>query len=186
MNLTHREKIMSDIDLKFAQRPEPEEYNAFYQTYMDCVEDRNIFEQLENQVSDLREILDTVSPDVANEIHEPYTWTIKQVIGHMIDAEKIFGSRLHRFGCGDLQPVPGMDHLPYVSNMEYDQIPLASLTDELESTRRSNLAFVKRLPPSAWDNSAAADGNLISVRALVYILVGHINHHLKIVRKRIA
>lgn len=173
-------------DLDFIQRPGPGEYNAFYQTYMDCVDDGNVVDQLENQITDLRDVLGSVSSDVANEIHAPYTWTIKQVIGHLIDAEKIFGSRLHRFGCGDLQSVPGMDHIPYVSKMNYDQIPLASLVDELVSTRRSNLAFVKRLPPTAWDNSGAADDNMISVRALIYILVGHINHHLKIIRKRVV
>lgn len=174
---------MSESSLR---RPFSDEYNEYYQGYLDCVPEGDLFETLENQIGYFQDVFGKISDEEASKLHDPYTWTIKQVAGHLIDAEKLFGWRAHRFGCGDETPLPGMEQNPYVDAIDYTQISLAELADELEHTRRSNFSFLKRLSSESWDRTGTADGNSITVRALAYMLVGHINYHMRIVEKRVA
>ena len=92
----------------------------------------------------------------------------------------------HRFACHDLRPILGMEQNAYVDNLDYDLPQLTDLTIELKCTRRSNTLFFKRLTAAAWDRRGTADGNVISVRAIAYILVGHVTHHLEIIKQRVA
>ena len=168
------------------RRPETGEYHEYFGAYLACVPEGGLFELLESQISGVRSDLHAISDEGASRLHEPYTWTIKQVMGHLIDAEKLFGWRAHRFGCGDETPLPGMDQNPYVDAIDYTKTVLPQLIDELDFTRRSNLSFLRRLPEMAWDRKGTASGNPVTVRALAWILVGHINHHMAIVRKRVS
>lgn len=172
--------------MSLATRPSENDYAKYYFTYIGKVPDGDIIEQLENQITEFRSTLDTIEESNASVLHEPYTWTIKQVVGHLIDCERTFGYRALRFGCGDLRPILGMEQNEWVNNTDYDSPTLAELVFELELSRRSNLCFFRRLKPEAWDWKASADGNDMSVRALAFCLVGHITHHLDIVRQRIA
>ena len=167
-------------------RPAESEYHEYYGPYVDCVPDGDLLELLENQIADLKGLLKPVSEEEAAKLHEPYTWTIKQVAGHLIDSEKLFGWRAHRFGVGDETPVPGMEQNPYVEGMDYTTVSLTDLVDEWELARRSNLCFFRRLSGQAWGNVGTASDNPITVRALAYLLVGHIVHHAKILENRIA
>ena len=184
----HVREINGKVDLMMdpPRRPLPDEYNEFYAGYVSCVPDRNLFSQLEQQIEVFRSTLSGEPEERFSVIHEPFTWTIKQVVGHLIDAEKLFGWRAHRFGCGDKTPLPGMDQNPYVDAINYEKVSIASLIDELDHTRQSNIAFLKRLEAASWDCVGTADGNPITVRALAYILVGHVNHHFAIIRKRLG
>lgn len=168
------------------RRPTPDEYNEYYSGYVNCVPEGELFEMLESQIEYFQSALGEISDEEASKVHEPYSWTIKQVVGHLIDAEKLFGWRAHRFGCGDETPLPGMDQNPYIDAIDYSKTAVSQLADELEHTRRSNLGLLRRLSIDAWDRVGTADGNPITVRALAYILVGHINHHMRIVEKRVA
>jgi len=153
---------------------------------VDCVPNGDLLELLENQIGELKGLLKRISEEEAAKLHEPYTWTIKQVAGHLIDSEKLFGWRAHRFGVGDETPVPGMEQNPYVDGMDYTKISLTQLADEWEFARRSNLSFFRRLSNKAWDNVGIASDNPITVRALAYLLVGHIIHHIQVMEKRVA
>jgi uncharacterized damage-inducible protein DinB len=119
-------------------------------------------------------------------LHAPYTWTIKQVVGHLIDVERIFAERLHHISSNDLQPINGMNQDEYVANADYQSPTLASLVDELLFCRQANLLLVRRIKPSAWDNRGMASGHPVTARALVWMLVGHIMHHMKIVERRLT
>ncbi len=167
-------------------RPAAEEYNAYYDGYIQHVPEGDLFELMAAQVDELNEVFDGVSNDVAETLHAPYTWTLKQLLGHLIDAEKIFGCRAHRFGCGDLQALPGMEQNQYVDGLDFSGCQLGDLVAELQHLRRGNLAFFKRLSNEAFDHVGTADGNPISVRALAYIMHGHVAYHLVIARKRLA
>lgn len=167
------------------RRPQPGEYHEYYSGYIECVPAGDLFEMLECQITDFQNTLQKISDEDASILHGSYTWTIKQVVGHLIDVEKLFGWRAHRFGCGDESPLPGMEQNPYIDALDYTQTTTKQLADELEFTRRSNLSFLRRLPTEAWDRSGIASGNSMSVRALAYILVGHINHHMQIVEQRV-
>lgn len=178
------EGIMNQANL--IARPAKNEYAKYYGTYIDRVPDGNIIEQLDSQIAKFRNVLDRIDEDEASVLHEPYTWTIKQVVGHLIDVERVFGYRALRFASGDDRPILGMEQNPWVDNTDYETPTLAVLTDELEYSRRANLSFFKRLKQDGWDRKGAADGNEMTVRAVAYCLVGHIIHHLEIVKSRLA
>lgn len=174
------------MNLTTTTRPEAEEYAPYYGLYINRVPPGDIIDQLENQISEFSDVLNSVSEEQACVLHDPYTWTIKQVVGHMIDCEKVFGYRAHRFACNDLRPILGMEQNDFVDNLDYDLPLLSDMAIELKCSRRSNLLFFKRIPENAWSRTGVADGNTISVRAIAYILVGHIIHHLEIIKQRVA
>ena len=167
-------------------RPDKSEYAEYYGNYINLVSDAEILNQLASQIGEFRNVLDSISEDQASVLHEPYTWTIKQVVGHLIDVEKVFGYRALRFGSGDVRPILGMEQDSWVDYTDYETPTLEALVEELEYSRKANLCFFKRLKPEAWNSQGTADGNEITVRALAYILVGHIIHHLDIVKQRVA
>ncbi len=166
--------------------PDGSEYASFYGHYVELATGASIMDQLESQIADFRSVLDNIDESEASILHAPYTWTIKQVVGHLIDAERVFAYRALRFASGDLQPVVGMDQNPWVENSDYETPTLAALAAELEHCRRANVLMFQRFRPDAWDFRGIADGNEMSVRALAYCLVGHIRHHLEIIKSRVA
>jgi hypothetical protein len=127
-----------------------------------------------------------VSEEDSCQIHRPYTWSIKQVLGHINDCERIFGGRALRFARGDASPVPGFDENAYADQARSDQRAWSSLVDEFEAVRRSHLALLESLDEEAWRRKGIANGKEISVRALAYVIVGHQRHHLNIVRSRLG
>ncbi len=168
------------------RRPHPDEYFEYYHNYISQVPAGDLLVLLERQIHDLRSVFDSVSEQQALMVHPPYTWSLKQVVGHLIDGERIFAFRLHHFASGDVQPLPGMDQDPYVANQDYVGPSLKALVDELIFCRQANVLLMRRLKPESWDRRGIASDHPITVRALAYILVGHINHHMKIVRKRLG
>ncbi len=168
------------------QRPVAEEYAPYYGQYIRLVPDGGILDLLENQIATLVDAFRVVPEDQEVVLHPPHTWTIRQVAGHMIDVEKVFGYRAHRFACNDLRPIPGMEQNDWVKNLNYKVTSLKELAVELQCARRANLLFLKRIPKESWDRTGAADGNTLSVRAVAYILVGHVTHHLSIIERRLA
>ncbi|MBC7966717.1 MAG: DinB family protein [Fuerstia sp.] len=168
------------------RRPSPDEYFEFYRKYVDQVPDGDLLTQMDAHVPELRSFFSNVAESDAVICHAPYTWTIKQVVGHMIDSERVFAERLHRFASGDLQPVPGIDQDIYVAGNDYETPALQSLVEELLLCRQANVLLVRRIKPQAWDNRGIASDHPVTVRAQAWILVGHINHHMRIVRQRLG
>jgi uncharacterized damage-inducible protein DinB len=167
------------------RRPGEEEYFEYYGAYIALVPDADCLKLLESQIAELREFFADLSDSDAETVHAPYTWTIKQVVGHLIDTERVFADRLHRISSGESQPQPAFDQNPYVDNQDYHSPSLKSLVDELIYCRQANLLMVRRVRPEAWNRRGVASGHSISVRALAWILIGHIIHHLAILRKRL-
>ncbi|MFT7631177.1 MAG: hypothetical protein ACI87E_002213 [Mariniblastus sp.] len=167
-------------------RPSPQEYLDYFEAYISLVGEGNIIEILESQVSTIRAELDELDAESASVLHPPYTWTIKQVIGHCVDTERIFGYRACRFAAADGTALPGFDQDAFVNNTDYTRVDLPDLIDELEYLRRGNVAMFKRQTPESWLRQGAGDGKSMSVRAAAYIMAGHITHHLKIIQERLA
>lgn len=119
-------------------------------------------------------------------LHPPYTWTFRQVLGHLIDGERIFAYRAVRFARGDTTPLPGFDENPYVTAGEFDRIPLAELAAEFEAVRRTTLMLFEHLTASAWDRRGVAGDVVMSVRGVAYCIAGHERHHVGILRKRLG
>jgi hypothetical protein len=167
-------------------RPGPTEYAPFYAGYIAHVPEEDVLAALETQLADMLALLRAVPEAQGNVRHAPYTWSVKEVVGHLIDGERIFGYRALRFSRGDTTPLPGFDENEYARAAEFDRLPLRDLIDELEAVRRSNVWLFRNLPAEAWQRSGQANGTPVSVRALAYILVGHGRHHTAILRKRLG
>lgn len=168
------------------QPPASDEYAPFYENYIRIVAPGSFLEQLASQVDRLKVLLQGLPPEEANVCHPPYTWTIKQVIGHLIDTERIFADRLHRFAAGEQQPQPGFDQNQYVDQMDYRTPSLDDLLDELGACRAANRLLVRRIPKAAWDRRGVASGHEVSVRGLLWMLVGHVAYHARIIEQRVA
>lgn len=167
-------------------RPEPTEYAGYFSKYVDLVPEADILPVLATQLDEALAFLRAVPESQSNVLHPPYTWTVKDVVGHLTDGERVFGYRALRFARGDATPLPGFDENEYARSAEYARLTLADIVSEYEAVRRSNLLMFRNLPAAAWGRAGKASDNLLSVRALAYILVGHTRHHGAILRKRLS
>ena len=167
-------------------RPETSEYATYYGTYLAHVPEDDVLAAMRLELDRTIALLSGVADRDASVCHPPYTWTIKQVVGHLIDTERVFGYRALRFARADATPLPGFDENHYARFAESDQRLHGELAREFEAVRRSNLFLFQHLPATAWSRHGIANGNEITVRALAYIIVGHERHHTSILRQRLA
>jgi hypothetical protein len=169
-----------------AARPAAAEYAPYYERYVSLATEGDAVTALQAQLDEMLALLRGLPEATANTRHAPYTWSVKQVVGHLTDADREFGHRAFRFSRNDPTPLPGFDEKPYVETADFDRTPFADLLAEFEHVRRANLALFRRLPAAAWSRSGVASGNPVTVRALAYIILGHTRHHLNILRKRLS
>lgn len=167
-------------------RPGPDEHGAFYNDYIGLVVGSDVFDALRSGMAEMLGLLGGMSDDQAMVHHPPYTWSIKEVVGHVIDCERILGYRTLRIARGDATPLPGFEESDYVRTSGSDARALADLAEEYEAVRRSTLALVTSLPQEAWDRLGTVNNSRVSVRALAFIMAGHERHHALILRKRLA
>jgi DinB superfamily len=166
--------------------PDATEYAPYYAKYVSLVPDAEIVSALATQLEEMRRFLGAIPEAQGNLRHPPYTWSIKEVVGHLTDSERVFGYRALRFARGDATPLPGFDENVYARAAEFDRLPLGDLVAEFEALRRSHVLLFRGLTAAAWSRTGTANGAAITVRALAYILVGHGRHHTAILRKRLA
>ena len=138
------------------------------------------------QIDELRNLLGGIDDATANTLHAPYTWSLKQVVGHLIDNEAIFGYRARCFSTGDQTDLPGYEQDDYVANVNYSHVPMGDLLDEFASYRKAFVLMINRMTDEMILHSGVADGKRISVRAIAYLQVGHVNHHFEIMKQRLA
>ncbi len=165
-------------------RPIADEAAQFYHGYIAEVAGENIGEQLLAQLAELERLYSSLDDRAALARYAPGKWSIKEILGHLSDAERIFAYRLLRICRGDATPLPGFDEKPYVAAGRFDDRPLATLLAEFRAVRLSSAALLEGIPQSAWSQRGQASGHPISARALAYIIVGHPAHHLAVLRDR--
>jgi hypothetical protein len=173
--------MMSVITLA---RPEAHEYFEYYGRYIGRVPAGDIRELLASQNAVTRRTLDGVSEEVAMKRYAPGKWSVKEVVGHLTDAERVFSYRALRFARADETPLPGFDENAYVPAANFDARSLASLVDEFADVRRATVALFRGLDDQALLRVGEASGHAVSVRALAYIIAGHELHHLEVLRDR--
>jgi DinB superfamily len=166
------------------QRPEKNEYNPFYETYVSLVPETEILPSLESQIEQTRALLNSISEEKSLFRYGTDKWSIRQVIGHMIDGERVFAFRAFTFSRADNAQLAGFDENHYVSQADFDQISLADLCAEFVALRTANVLMFKHLNSQAWTAAGVASDNRITVRALAYIMVGHVRHHSRILQER--
>jgi uncharacterized damage-inducible protein DinB len=165
-------------------RPDVSEYAPHYETYVSKVPDGNLVAIMEAQRQETQELLAAIPEGRALHRYAPGKWSIKEVIGHVTDAERVFCYRALRFARGDQTPLPGFDEKAYAPAGKFDMRPLPDLAAELDAVRHATIALFTGLDSEALARRGTANAKQISVRALAYIIAGHERHHLGILRER--
>lgn len=160
-------------------RPQTDEYYEYYGGYVRHVpEGADVLALLQTQAAALKSLLSTVTDEQANVRPAPGEWSIKEVLGHICDTERILSYRALRIARGDITPLAGFEQDDYVNGTDFSVRPLADLLEEFEAARRANYLCFRAFTPAEIDRRGTASNYPFSVRALLYILVGHVNHHI--------
>jgi hypothetical protein len=165
-------------------RPEATEYAPYYGKYVALVAGDDALAALNAQVSDTLALLRGVPESEGGFRYAEGKWSIKELVGHMIDTERIFAYRALRIARGDQTPLPGFEQDDYIRNAAFDACTLAALAAEFESVRRATLFLFAHLDGVAWMRVGVASDSEVSVRALAYIIAGHELHHAGILREK--
>ena len=165
--------------------PTSDQYHQYYQHYISKAGE-NVLQELADQPDELKKLLGNLKKEQTNCLHEPYTWTLKQLVGHLIDCERAFSSRVFRIAAGDATPIPGIDQNMYVDNLDYESVSMKSLLKEFRQLRKSNVLMVQRLGLKSLDNLGTASDYPVSAKANLFIMVGHVAYHLEIIRSRLG
>jgi uncharacterized damage-inducible protein DinB len=166
-------------------RPEKNEYAEFYANYISLVKETDVISALQNQSSELRKLLSEISAiDRENFRYAEGKWSVKELLGHIIDGERVFSYRALRISRGDKTPLASFEENSYVAGSNFSNSNLADLIEEFTLLRASNVLLFKNLTDEAWLRTGTASDATISVRALAFIMVGHVSHHANILRAR--
>lgn len=166
------------------QRPETHEYFEDYDTYISLVDGDSALEVLDAQSAELRHIFSAVPENKGTFAYAPGKWTVKELLSHIIDGERIFAYRILRVSRGDETPIEGFEQDGYIENSNANNRTFADLLDEFELQRRSNMLMLRNISDEASRLMGIANEKPISVRALTYIAAGHMTHHIGILKER--
>ncbi len=165
-------------------RPESSEYAPFYAGYVARVPEPDVLGALEKQQDEIAALARSVTAGRESFRYAEGKWSIREVLGHLVDGERVFGYRAFCFSRGEQAALPSFDENQYVAVAGADSVPLAELAAEFAAVRASNLAFLRRLSAEEAARVGTASGKPISVRALAYIMAGHPRHHVAVLRER--
>jgi DinB family protein len=165
-------------------RPEPTEYIPYYEKYISLVPEEDILRTLAEQLTEVRAFVQAIPEERGGYRYAPGKWSVREVLDHLTDVERIYGYRAFCFARGEKKPLPGVEVDDYAAESGADGLSLRQVLEEFESVRRSTLAMLRRFSEEAWLRTGTASDDPVSVRALAYILAGHVRHHLGILRER--
>lgn len=165
-------------------RPAPSEYNAYFQPYVSEVPDGDLLTTLEAQRDSTSAVLARIPDARAGFRYADGKWSIREVVGHIADSERVFAYRALRFARADATALPGFDENAWMPLAGFDARPLSEVAAELRAVRESTLALFRGFDAAAWVRSGTAGGNTVSVRALAWITAGHERHHLRVLAER--
>ena len=165
--------------------PKKQEYPPFYQPYIDVLDkESGLTDLLETSLEQFEQVLYNIEEAKHEYFYAEGKWTIKELVQHMIDAERVFVYRALRLSRQDKTPLPGFDENVYVSNYKCNSREYTDLLDEFCLLRRSNILMIKDFNEEELDREGIVSGLPITVRAIAYICSGHVLHHLKIIKER--
>jgi uncharacterized damage-inducible protein DinB len=170
--------------MRAMQRPDSSEYASFYAGYVARVPEDDILSAFEQQSSETQRLISSIDDDRARYRYAEGKWSIKEVLGHVTDGERIFAYRALCIARGDTSSLPGFDENAYMTQAAFDSWRIGELAESYALTRRSNIVMLRNLPEEAWTRRGMANDAEITVRALAYIMVGHERHHMHVLRER--
>ena len=165
--------------------PDPGEYSDFFAGYVAKARPcSDPVQKLEEQLADFWALLGPLDEKMQLHRYAPGKWSVKEMVGHIIDTERIFAYRALRIGRADQTPLPGFDENPYVEASEAEVCNWRALLEEFTHVRTSSGLMLARMPEAAWKRTGTASGAAISMRAMVHVMIGHVAHHMDILRER--
>lgn len=167
-----------------AVRPAPDEYAPFYAKYVDRIPEGDLLDLLQAQTEETMNLLASITEEQSLGRYALDKWSIRELLGHIIDAERIFSYRALRIARGDRTPLAGFDQNPYVETGAFDQRPWSDLIDEYLAVRQATMTLLRSFDEAAWERRGTASENEVSVRAVGYVIAGHDRHHIAILRER--
>ena len=165
-------------------KPTPQEYVPFYAGYINKIGDADILTLLRNQIDEAQQLAALITADKEDYAYAPGKWTVKQVWGHIIDTERVMAYRLLRFARNDQKELQGFEQDDYVDNARSQQRTLSSLLQEFNLLRQANLFLFESLNEAEKARTGTANGNPVTVNALLYIIAGHAANHFDILKER--
>ncbi len=164
--------------------PLPTEYPSYFERYIHLVKDKQILPLLANQPNDVLALIASIPAEKENYAYADKKWTIKQVISHMTDTERIMAYRALRFARKDKTPLPGFDENIFVANTNLSAVTLNELGEELKLVRAANIALFNQFDESTLKEIGNSNGQDLSVKALLFIIAGHTIHHLNVIKEK--
>jgi hypothetical protein len=165
-------------------KPDAAEHAAYYRRYVDLVADGDILGTLASQIDGTLAQLRQISEADSLKRYAPGKWSVREVLGHMIDAERIFAYRALRFARNDRTELPGFEQDDYIAAANFDERPWLLLLEEFDAVRRSNVLMFRGFGEDAWRRQGVANGDPMSVRAAAYVIAGHELHHMRVLREK--
>jgi hypothetical protein len=165
-------------------RPDKSEYPAYTEGYVSKVPDGDIVGTLSQQLDETLGLIRSIPESRGGHRYAEGKWSIKEVLGHVIDSERVFAYRALRFARGDAVPLAGFEQDDYVRAGSFDKRSLSDLADEYANVRRATISLLANLDEAAWNRRGIANNNVASVRGLAFIIAGHERHHVEALRTR--
>ena len=167
-----------------ATRPAATEYLPYYSRYIDLVPEEDAMAALKSQLRETIAFLNCISNEESVSRYAPGKWSVREVLGHVIDTERIFAYRALRIGRGDKTPLAGYEQDDYICGAAFDKVRWSALIEEFELVRRSNLLLFSGFTEDAWMRTGTANNAAVSARALAWIIAGHEIHHRNIIESK--
>lgn len=164
--------------------PKEDEYGSFYEGYIKLVEPPNVIQTMIKQGQQVYALIRQLSDKKAHFRYEEGKWSVKEIIGHLVDTERIMAYRALCISRGEEKPLPGYDHNDYVVNGQFDQRTLQSLSNEYDALRNANISMFSSYGEQQMQRTGTANDNPVSVRALAFIITGHEKHHLNVLEDK--
>ena len=165
-------------------RPHSSEYAPYYEKYISRVPDGDIVATLGTQLERTLALIRGIPEDRGDFRYAEGKWSIKELLGHVIDGERVFAYRALRFGRGDTTPLPGFEQDDFVRGADFNKRSLSDLAEEFEHVLRSTISLLASLEPGAWDRRGTANDDEVSVRGIAFIIAGHERHHVEVLKSR--
>ena len=165
-------------------RPARGEYADYYAGYIDLVPEGEIIEILTRQIGETADFLSSLGEEKGNHRYQPGKWSIKEVIGHVTDSERVFAYRALCFARGERAPQPGFDQDAYVAAADFNRRSLGDLAAEFSQARYANVTLFGGFDDDVWLRRGVANGVEFTVRSIPYIIAGHELHHIAVIRER--
>jgi uncharacterized damage-inducible protein DinB len=165
-------------------RPKEFEIPQRYQNYVSLVKGNDVIKELKNQVMNIQAVISEIPEEKEGYAYAEDKWTIKQVLGHIIDTERIFGYRAMRFARKDKTPLPGFNENDFVANANFNDRTLYELGHEFAIVREANIAMFKTFGEEELSQIGTASGVEVSVRAIMYLIAGHATHHVNVLKTK--